>query len=239
VEEKGKPKSGNGKQIQGLLNWYLRVWNGKPPEHLKHSPRVANSAIAKNLSPFGKIEPSKFGMTRRKRGMIARKSVLQNLGREIDTKPVKVVNGYLKKIFWKKGFGLIFAGAPGIGKTHALIKAIAVLLRLQRVHQPVYIPFTELSNEEIRSRLDIYDAILLDDINVSLPEWKWQLLEEILFRLYNRGAFIFLTSNSSLEELRNSLSGAIWSRLEERCIFQEFPEGEDIRRRLKKERLEV
>jgi hypothetical protein len=98
-------------------------------------------------------------------------SVLQNLKREIDTKPVKVVNGYLKKGFWRKGFGLVFTGAPGVGKTHALIKAIAVLLRLQKVHQPVYIPFTELSNEEIRSRLDIYDAVLLDDINISLPEW--------------------------------------------------------------------
>jgi DNA replication protein DnaC len=87
--------------------------------------------------------------------------------------------------------------------------------------------------------LDIYDAVLLDDINISLPEWKFQLLEEILFQLYNRGAYIFLTSNSSLEELRNSLSGAIWSRLEERCIFQEFPEGEDVRKRLKKERLGV
>jgi DNA replication protein DnaC len=72
-----------------------------------------------------------------------------------------------------------------------------------------------------------------------LPEWKWQLLEEIIFQLYNRGAFIFLTSNSSLEELRQSLSGAIWSRLEERCIFQEFPQGEEVRKRLKKEKLEV
>ena len=167
-------------------------------------------------------------------------SVLSNLNKEeIDTKPIKVVNGYLRKGFWKKGFGLIFAGAPGIGKTHALVKAIAVLLKLQKVHQPVYIPFTELSNEEIRSRLDVFDAVLLDDINVSLPEWKFQLLEEILFQLYNRGAYIFLTSNSSLEELRNSLSGAIWSRLEERTLMQEFPTGEDVRKRLKREKLGV
>ena len=164
-------------------------------------------------------------------------SVLNNLNREIDTKPVKVVNGYLRKGFWKEGFGLVFAGAPGIGKTHALIKAIAVLLKLQRIHQPVYIPFTELSNEEIKSRLDIYDAVLLDDINVSLPEWKFQLLEEILFQLYNKGAYIFLTSNSSLEELRNSLSGAIWSRLEESTLMQEFPKGEDVRKRIKREKL--
>jgi len=164
-------------------------------------------------------------------------SVLQNLNREIETSPIRMVNGYLKKGLWRKGFGLVFTGAPGVGKTHALIKAIAVLLRLQKVHQPVYIPFTELSNEEIRSRLDIYDAVLLDDINVSLPEWKFQLLEEILFQLYNRGAFIFLTSNSSLEELRKMLSGAIWSRLEERTLMQEFPKEEDVRKRLKRERL--
>jgi len=81
--------------------------------------------------------------------------------------------------------------------------------------------------------------VLLDDINVSLPEWKWQLLEEIIFQLYNRRAYIFLTSNSSLEELRNSLSGAIWSRLEERTLMQEFPKGEDVRRKLKRERLGV
>jgi hypothetical protein len=55
VEEKEKPKKGNGKQIQGLLSWYLRIWNGKPPEHLKHSPRVANSAIAKNLKELLEI----------------------------------------------------------------------------------------------------------------------------------------------------------------------------------------
>jgi len=128
---------------------------------------------------------------------------------------------------------------PGVGKTHALTKAIAILLRNQIVHQPVYIPFTELSNEEIRSRLDVFDAVLLDDINVSLPDWKVQLLEEILFQLYNRRVLIFLTSNSSREELKQILSGAIWSRLEEKCIFQEFPAGEDVRKRLKKERLGV
>ncbi len=49
VEEREKPKSGNGKQIQGLLSWYLRVWDGKPPEYLKHEKATANRAIAKNL----------------------------------------------------------------------------------------------------------------------------------------------------------------------------------------------
>ena len=49
VEEKDAPKKGNGKQIQGLLGWYLRVWNGNPPEYLKHEKATANRAIAKNL----------------------------------------------------------------------------------------------------------------------------------------------------------------------------------------------
>ena len=49
VEEKEKPKNGNGKQIQGLLGWYLRVWDGNPPEYLKHEKATANRAIAKNL----------------------------------------------------------------------------------------------------------------------------------------------------------------------------------------------
>ncbi len=164
-------------------------------------------------------------------------SVLNNFNKEIETPPLRMVNGYLKRGYWRKGFGLVFTGAPGIGKTHALVKAIAVLLKVQKVHQPVYIPFTELSNEEIRARLDVFDAVLLDDINISLPEWKFQLLEEIIFQLYNKGAFIFLTSNSSLEELKNSLSGAIWSRLGERCLFQEFSQGEDIRKKLKREKL--
>ena len=164
-------------------------------------------------------------------------SILNNLYKEIDTKPLRLVNGYLKKGFWRKGIGLIFVGRPGVGKTHALTKAIAVLLKNQIIHQPVCIPFTELSNEEIRTRLDIYDAVLLDDINISLPEWKIQLLEEILFQLYNRGAYIFLTSNSSLEELKQLLSGAIWSRLEERTLMQEFPQGEDVRKVLKKKTL--
>jgi len=48
VEEKGG-KTSKGKQIQGLLSWYLRVWNNNPPEYLRHSKKVANSAIAKNL----------------------------------------------------------------------------------------------------------------------------------------------------------------------------------------------
>jgi len=166
-------------------------------------------------------------------------SVLTNLNKEIDTLPLKAVRTYLKKGFWRKGFGLVFMGLSGVGKTHALTKAVAVLLKNQIIHQPVYIPFTELPNEEIRARLDLYDAVLLDDINVSLPEWKVQLLEEILFQLYNRRVLIFLTSNSSREELKQILSGAIWSRLEERTLMQEFPAGEDIRRKLKKERLGV
>ncbi len=164
-------------------------------------------------------------------------SILNNLTKEIETLPLKAVRVYFQKGYWRKRFGLIFVGRPGVGKTHALTKVIAVLLKNQVIHQPVYIPFTELSNEEIRSRLDVFDAVLLVDLNISLPEWKWQLLEEILFQLYNRGAYIFLTSNSSLEELKNSLSGAIWSRLEERTLMQEFPEGEDVRKRLKREKL--
>ena len=166
-------------------------------------------------------------------------SILNNLYKEIGTKPLKLVRGYLKKGLWGKGLGLVFVGRPGVGKTHALTKAIAVLLKNQIIHQPVYIPFHELSNEEIRSRLDVFDAVLLDDINISLPEWKIKLLEEILFQLYNRGSFIFLTSNSSLEELRNLLSGAIWSRLEERTLMQEFPQGEDVRKLRKMEALKT
>jgi len=167
-------------------------------------------------------------------------SILPNISnKEIGTKPLRLVEGYLRKGFWRKGIGLVFVGKPGIGKTYALTKAIAVLLKNQIIHQPVYIPFHELSNEEIRSRLDVFDAVLLDDINISLPEWKVQLLEEVIFQLYNRGALIFLTSNSSLEELRQMLSGAIWSRLEERCLFQEFPTGEDVRRLRKAEVLKT
>jgi len=166
-------------------------------------------------------------------------SILNNLYKEIGTKPLKLVRGYLKKGLWGKGLGLVFVGRPGVGKTHALTKAIAVLLKNQIIHQPVYIPFHELSNEEIRSRLDVFDAVLLDDINISLPEWKIQLLEEILFQLYNRGAYIFLTSNSSLEELKTLLSGAIWSRLEERTLMQEFPTGEDVRKLRKMEALKT
>ncbi len=49
VEEREKPQKGNGKQIQGLLGWYLRVWDNNPPEYLKHEKATANRAIAKNL----------------------------------------------------------------------------------------------------------------------------------------------------------------------------------------------
>jgi len=48
VEEKGG-KTSKGKQIQGLLSWYLRVWNNNPPEYLRMAKKTANSAIAKNL----------------------------------------------------------------------------------------------------------------------------------------------------------------------------------------------
>jgi len=48
VEEK-ETKPSNGKQIQGLLSWYLKIWNGNPPEYLKHEKATANRAIAKNL----------------------------------------------------------------------------------------------------------------------------------------------------------------------------------------------
>ena len=48
IEEK-ESKPSKGKRIQGLLGWYLRVWNGNPPEYLKHEKATANRAIAKNL----------------------------------------------------------------------------------------------------------------------------------------------------------------------------------------------
>jgi len=55
IEEKEKPKKGNGKQIQELLGWYLRVWDGNPPEYLKHEKATANRAIAKNLKELLEI----------------------------------------------------------------------------------------------------------------------------------------------------------------------------------------
>ena len=55
VEEKETPKKGNGKQIQGLLSWYLKIWNNNPPEYLKHPKQVANKAIAKNLKELLEI----------------------------------------------------------------------------------------------------------------------------------------------------------------------------------------
>jgi len=48
VEEK-EVKPSKGKQVQGLLSWYLRVWNNNPPEYLRMAKKTANSAIAKNL----------------------------------------------------------------------------------------------------------------------------------------------------------------------------------------------
>ena len=54
VEEK-ETKPSKGKKIQGLLSWYLRVWNNNPPEYLKHPKQVANRAIAKNLKELLEI----------------------------------------------------------------------------------------------------------------------------------------------------------------------------------------
>jgi len=54
VEEK-ETKPSKGKQIQGLLSWYLRIWNNNPPEYLKHPKQVANRAIAKNLKELLEI----------------------------------------------------------------------------------------------------------------------------------------------------------------------------------------
>ena len=45
VEEK-TVKPSKGKQVQGLLSWYLRVWDGNPPEYLRMAKKTANSAIA-------------------------------------------------------------------------------------------------------------------------------------------------------------------------------------------------
>ena len=89
VEEK-ETKTSKGKQIQGLLSWYLRVWNGNPPEYLKHEKATANRAIAKNLKELlGIYEGNEEAL---KRDYLE----FKNLNRER-------VKWELKKLWWDGG----------------------------------------------------------------------------------------------------------------------------------------
>ncbi len=117
-------------------------------------------------------------------------------------------------------------GPPGTGKTTAAVWRIAHLVRGLRLSSPYYVSAIDFDPDYVKEVKLNADGILIDDLNPKvIPEWKLQLLVELIYHAYNKAWKVFITSNDSVLNLPQP----ILSRLIELCGKPVKITGKDLR----------
>ena len=126
----------------------------------------------------------------------------------------------------KKDSAMLF-GPAGVGKTTASVWRIAKMVQTLKVSNPQYLSAVDFEPERVKEIKETADCVLIDDLNPRvIPEWKLQLVVELIYHAHNKDWKLFLTSNDGLK-----LPQPILSRLVEICGEPIRLQGEDLRLR--------
>lgn len=126
--------------------------------------------------------------------------------------------------------GVILTGPAGTGKTHAIIYAIAQLLRKYRVKNPLYISCPDMQDfKALREAYREADMIILDDVSKFLRDFHLDFVREVIYHAYNEEKRLAIISNLDIKDLFGLLAEEpIISRLREVCVLRRV-EGADLR----------
>ncbi|QIB68231.1 ATP-binding protein [Aminipila butyrica] len=155
----------------------------------------------------------------------------QNFDRAGNEKAFDICLEYAKNFKNNKGEGLLFLGSVGTGKTH-LAAAISNLIIAQHVIPVKFVNITLLlaevkdtyeegkdkSEKEIIRQLSEVELLVIDDLGKEKPtEWSNSVVYSIVNNRYENYRPLIITTNCSVDELRERLGEATASRIIETC----------------------
>jgi tRNA A37 threonylcarbamoyladenosine biosynthesis protein TsaE len=129
-----------------------------------------------------------------------------------ETKAISFVRRY------KNTQGVFLEGPAGVGKTFACIYAIAELVRMYKVNNPLYISCITY-RRSVWDRYPDADCYLIDDLNANIESIELKLVEKIIYTAWNEKKYLFITTNTPLRKLQNILAEPIVSRIFSLCKY--------------------
>lgn len=140
---------------------------------------------------------------------------------------LEVSRGYVEAFVAEGGGfteqGLLYAGPPGVGKTHLAVGVLAELIRRYRVHG-LFVDFTSLihrihatfesgsptSKGEVLEPVTGAEVLVLDDLGAQKPsEWVNELLYAIINERYAQRRPTLFTTNLRLERASGAADPAL------------------------------
>jgi tRNA A37 threonylcarbamoyladenosine biosynthesis protein TsaE len=139
-------------------------------------------------------------------------NILRQLAVFKETKAIEVVKRY------KNAKGLLLEGPAGVGKTFACTYAIAELLRVYKVNNPLYISCITY-RRSVWDRYPDADCYLIDDLNANIDSIELKLVEKIIYTAWNEKKHLFITTNTPFKSLQKILAEPIVSRIFSLCQY--------------------
>ncbi len=153
------------------------------------------------------------------------KKTFENFEVGVNINAVNSIKKYLNEKSWQEGKGLILIGGVGTGKTHL---ASAIVHELAR--QDVFALFIFVPDflDEIRAMYDEnYDeeedkfelvknarVLVLDDLGTErITDWAREKITQLINHRYNNALATIVTTNLTLDELKNRIGERAYSRL--------------------------
>jgi len=140
------------------------------------------------------------------------RNILRQLAVIRETKAIEVVKRY------KNAKGLFLEGPAGVGKTFACTYAIAELVRVYKVNNPLYVSCITY-RKSVWDRYPDADCYLIDDLNANIDSIELKLVEKIIYTAWNEKKHLFITTNTPFKSLQKILAEPIVSRIFSLCQY--------------------
>ena len=146
-----------------------------------------------------------------------------------------------------EGYGLIFSGSPGTGKTMLVTSVVKEIMRIDNSNLKIKVGSIMRMLYDIKENFDDesaiikefsnYDLLVLDDLGKEhFSSWSKQVIYLIVNERYENMKPTFITTNCSAEELSEKIDEATISRFFEMGMSVKFGKAQDYRKVISKSR---